>query len=93
MERFGFVPLMDYPTYPFHPESIYSLIAKCVIRDKKIVETRFIPMIVNKEGVPEVVSRESGGQEVLDYMIKITKGAGLNGTFEWDGDEVVISGS
>jgi len=50
-------------------------------------------MIVNKEGVPEVVSRESGGQEVLDYMIKITKGAGLNGTFEWDGDEVVISGS
>ncbi len=35
MERFGFVPLMDYPTYPFHPESVYTLIAKCVVRDKK----------------------------------------------------------
>lgn len=90
IEMFGFVPDPEYPTYPFHPESIYTIIAKCVIEDGIIKQTRFIPMIVNKAGVPVVVTRDSGGEEVLDYMIKITSGANLNATYEWDENEIVI---
>lgn len=90
MERFGFVPLMDYPTYPFHPESVYSLVAKLVVREKKITETRFVPLLVNQEGVPIVVGRNDGGREVLDYIEKITKEAGLNAQFRWDGNEILI---
>lgn len=90
IEMFGFVPDPEYPTYPFHPEAIYTITAKCIIENGRITQTRFIPMIVNKEGIPEVVSRNSGGEKVLDYMIKITEGAKLNGVFEWDGDELVI---
>ncbi|EPR10545.1 CapA family protein [Ruminiclostridium papyrosolvens] len=90
IEMFGFVPDPEYPTYPFHPESIYTIIAKCIIEDGIIKQTRFIPMIVNKAGVPVVVTRESGGEEVLEYMVKITSGANLNATYEWDEDEIVI---
>lgn len=90
MERFGFVPDPDYPTYPFHPEAIYSIIGKCMIEEGKIVETRFIPLIVNKAGVPEVVNRSNGGEEVMSYMTKITEGAGLNASFEWVEDEIRI---
>ncbi|MBQ8305332.1 MAG: CapA family protein [Blautia sp.] len=90
IERFGFVPDPEYPTYPFHPEAIYTCAAKCIVEDKKIVETRYVPMIVDKEGVTNVVSRTSGGEEVFSYMKKITDQAGLNADYVWDGDEVVI---
>lgn len=89
VERFGFVPL-DYPTYPFHPESIYTMAGKCIVEDGKIAQTRYIPMIVKPDGVTYAVSRADGGQEVFDYVSKITDGAGLNARFRWDGDEVVI---
>ena len=90
-ERFGFTPDPEYPTYPFHPEAKYCMTAKCVIEDNKIAEARYIPMIVNKKGVPVVVTRDNGGQTVFDYVKKITEKASLNAEFSWDGDEVVIS--
>lgn len=90
VERFGFVPL-DYPTYPFHPEAIYTMAGKCIVEDGKIVQTRYIPMIVERDGVTRTVTRENGGQEVFDYVQKITEGAELNAAFAWDGDEIVIS--
>jgi len=90
IEMFGFVPDPEYPTYPFHPESIYTITAKCVIENGLITQTRFIPMIVNKAGIPIVVDRESGGEKVLEYMVKITEGANLNAVYEWDGDEIII---
>ena len=89
IERFGFVPDPEYPTYPFHPESIYCPVAKFIIRDKKIVENRMILMKVEKNGVAYVHGRESG-QEIFDYMVKITKAAGLNGSYRWDGDELIV---
>jgi len=89
-ELFGFEPDPEYPTYPFHPDARYTMIAKCEVSGGKIVRTGFIPVIVNKKGQPVVVTRENGGQEVFDYMVKITEGAELNGKFAWDGDELVI---
>ena len=90
VERFGFVPL-DYPTYPFHPEAVYTMAGKCIVLDGRIIQTRCIPMLVGRDGVTRTVTRESGGQEVMDYLKKITEGADLNGAFCWDGDEIVIS--
>jgi len=89
-ERFGFVPDEKYPTYPFHPDSIYTVTAKCVVSAGHITQTRLIPMIVRENGVPYVVGRYEGGEIVLDYMRKITNGAGLNALFEWDKDEILI---
>ncbi len=89
-ERFGFVPDPEYPTYHFHPEAKLCITAKCTIKDGAIAETGYIPMVVNKEGVPMVVKKDEWGEIVFDYVKKITEKAGLNSKFSWDGDEVII---
>jgi poly-gamma-glutamate synthesis protein (capsule biosynthesis protein) len=90
IERFGFVPDPEYPTYPFHKEALFCMTAKCVIDTGVITDTRYIPMIVDKSGVPELVSRDNGGQEVFNYVQSISRKALLNAEFAWDGDEIVI---
>jgi len=90
-KRFGFVADPDYPTYPFLKNSVNCMTAKLIIEDKKIVEYRLIPMRVEKDGIPYVHGNDEVGREVVAYIEQITKGAGLNAKFRWDGDEVVIS--
>ena len=90
IERFGFVPDPEYPTYPFHPEAVYTLLAQCTIKDKQIVTTGCIPAIVGKDGVTRVVGRNDGGDAVFDYLTEITRKAGLNGEFYWDKDIIGI---
>lgn len=90
VKRFGFIPDPDYPTYPFHPEAIYTVAAKCIITGGKITENRLIPIIYEKSGIPYVVTRSSGGERVMDYMQKITDSQGLNARYQWDGDEILM---
>ena len=89
-ELFGFAPDPEYPTYPFHPEAKQTIIAKCTISEGKITRTSYIPCLVNKKGQPEILKNDQMGQQVFNYMDKITQAAGLNTRFEWDENEVVI---
>ncbi len=89
-ELFGFEPDPAYPTYPFHPEAKYTLIAKCVVQDGRILQTGYIPCLVNRQGQTEVLRHDERGQEVFDYVEKISREAGLNTWFRWDGDEVLV---
>ena len=91
VERFGFIPDPDYPTYPFHPESVYCPVAKLVLEDGKVASYRMVLMKVERDGVPYVHGQGEVGQEIFDYMQRITVEAGLNGRLAWDGDDVVIS--
>jgi len=54
------------------------------------VETRLLPMLVDQEGVPWIKGNDKDGQEIVDYLSKITREAGLNAAFVWDHDEIVI---
>ncbi|MBR4424255.1 MAG: CapA family protein, partial [Mailhella sp.] len=90
VERFGFVPDPDYPTYPFHPESVYCPVAKLVLEDGAVQSYRMVLMKVERDGVPYVHGQGEVGQEIFDYMQRITTEAGLNGRLTWDGDEVRI---
>lgn len=91
-ELFGFEPDPDYPTYPFHPEAIYTIIAKCTIESKKLSTISYLPCIVNKAGQPEIVNNDNNGKRVFDYMSKITAGAKLKTNFRWNGDEIICEG-
>ena len=91
IERFGFVPDPDYPTYPFHPESVYCPVAKLVIEDRRIESYRMLLMKVEKDGLPYPHGQDAIGQEIFDYMQRITDEAGLNAKLHWDGDEVLIT--
>lgn len=89
-EIFGFEPDPEYPTYPFHPEAIYTIIAKCIIETGEIKQVAYIPSIVNKQAQPEIVTRNNRGQEVFDYVKAISKGAALSAQFSWQGNEIII---
>jgi poly-gamma-glutamate synthesis protein (capsule biosynthesis protein) len=89
-EIFGFEPDPEYPTYPFHPEAKYTIIAKCTITNKNITQVSYIPCLINKEGQPEVVKRNERGEEVFDYVAKITNEVGLNAKYDWEEDNEVL---
>ena len=89
-ELFGFEPDPDYPAYPFHPEAKNTMIAKCVIEGGKINRVSYLPCLINKHGQPEVLKHDERGQQVFDYVEKITEGACLNARYGWGGDEVLI---
>ncbi|MBN1256049.1 MAG: CapA family protein [Deltaproteobacteria bacterium] len=90
-ELFGFEPDPEYPKYPFHPEAKHTIIATCTIDKGKISRVGYLPCLINKQAQPEVCKRDKKGQQVFDYVDKITKAAGLNARYEWEGDEVTIS--
>jgi hypothetical protein len=80
----------EYPVHPYHPETLKTIIAKCVIEDGKIQRVSYLPCIINKRGQPEVLVRGASGQELFQYMAQITREAGLTVRYAWDGDEVLV---
>ena len=88
--RFGFVPDPEYPTYPFHPDSVYCPVAKLVIDGKKIVENRMLLMVTEKSGIPYVHGQDEQGKLAYSFMERITQEAGFDTKFAWDGDEIVL---
>jgi len=87
---FGFEPDPEYPNYPFHPEAKQTIIAKFIIEEKKIARVSYIPCRVNKKGQPEVLKNDERTRQVFEYIEGITREAGLNARFEWDGEEAIV---
>jgi len=81
---------LDYPNYPFPAQSRKSIIVKCSVEGGKISRISYLPCLVNQKGQPEILKHDERGQEVFDYLEKITRAAGFTTRFEWDGDEVVV---
>jgi hypothetical protein len=92
-ELFGFELDPEYPTYPFHPEAKWSAVAKCIVESGKIKRVSYLPLEINKLAQPEIRKNDARGQQVFDYMNKITRAANLNAEYSWDGDEVVVHGT
>lgn len=87
---FGFAPDPAMPTYPFHPESRNTAIARCTVNGAGEIEAGFIPCYIDTQARPEPLTRERGGESVVDYIRKISAAAGLNVRFEWQDDWVRI---
>jgi poly-gamma-glutamate synthesis protein (capsule biosynthesis protein) len=56
-------------TYPFPPDSRKTVVAKCVIANKRIRKVSFLPTLINKLNQPRIVQsdEESFGQ-IVDYI-------------------------
>jgi poly-gamma-glutamate synthesis protein (capsule biosynthesis protein) len=89
-KMFGFEPDPEYPLYPFHPEAKQTIVAKCVVDGRGTVEARFLPAFVDKTYQPVLLQRDERGQQVFEYVERISREAGLSSSFTWDGDEVVV---
>lgn len=88
-ELFGFEPDPEYPTYPFHPEARFTMIARVEVAERKIARIGYVPLIVSKQGYPQVAGNDAQGKQVFDYVDKITRMENMNARFEWQGDWIV----
>jgi poly-gamma-glutamate capsule biosynthesis protein CapA/YwtB (metallophosphatase superfamily) len=77
--------------YPYPPDFRKSMIAKAVIKDKKIERVSFLPCMINQQAQPEPLLRsDRRNDEVYEYVRWCTKDQKLSTEFERDGDEVVV---
>jgi hypothetical protein len=84
-------PYPDYPSFPFPPDSRKTLIAKCIISNKKIKKVSFLPTIINQQAEPEILgSGDRRFGEIVKYMEDITRDQGLDTKYKVKGDEVII---
>ena len=89
-DSFG-IEMSEYLSFPKMPDSNLTIIAKCMIENGKITRVSFLPCILDNLGQPKILKHDKRGQQVFDYMNKITKAAGLNAQYQWEGDEVVVN--
>jgi hypothetical protein len=67
----------------------YSLMAKCVIKNKAIERVSFFPVWINHNAEPRFLNQdESGFKEVVDYMSRWCKELGTH--LQVSGDEVIV---
>ncbi len=88
LEMFGFVPDADTPEYPFHPESRNTMLARVVVQPDGSLSYGYLPCLINRQSQPEIAGRGPSGQGVFDYVQGITRKAGFDTHFRWDGDTV-----
>ena len=90
--RYNFTRDPEYPNYPFVKDAHKTIVAKCIISDKKIQRVSFLPAYINKQSQPYFLTKDDKlFDEVVDYMKECTVNQGLNAEFDIEGDEVVIS--
>lgn len=87
---FGFAPDPAMPTYPFHPESRHTAIARCTVGADGGVEAGFIPCWIDSQARPVPLTRATGAQRVVDYIASISAAAGLSLHLEWQDDWVRV---
>ena len=82
----------EVPFYPWSNVSRYTMIAKVMADKNGETECGFIPCYIEKSGIIVVKTRDQGGQEVLDFIIRQTNGANLNAALCWseDGSYVIM---
>ncbi len=90
LQMFGFVPDPETPEYPFHPESRNTLLAKLTVSPDGTIRPGFVPCMINRRSQPEPLGNDSRGRAVCEYVERITREAGFDTRFSWDGDDVRI---
>jgi poly-gamma-glutamate synthesis protein (capsule biosynthesis protein) len=89
-ESFGY-ELSESQNWPVVPNSMMTIIAKCIVDCGTISRISFLPCLINTKGKPEILKHDKRGQQIFNYVNEITKAAALNAEYEWSDDEVLIS--
>ena len=92
-KHYKFTPL-TYPTHMFHPDGLTTMIVKARISPEgEITEVSFVPCHINPNAEPQIYRRgEERGDEVYDYMTRISESENLDISYAWndDGTEVIL---
>ena len=86
-------PDPEYPSYFMPRDSRKTVVAKCVIGDRRIKAVSFLPAYINPRSQPEILRcHDPRFEEVVQYVERITREQGLGTQFVVQGDEVLITG-
>jgi poly-gamma-glutamate synthesis protein (capsule biosynthesis protein) len=88
-QMFGFEPDPAYTLAPFHPEAVNAMLGHVRRLDDGRLETGFIPVYVEPPGRP-VLADEARAQATVEYVARITVGAGLPPLKMQRGDGMVV---
>ena len=78
-------------TYNFPTDSQKSLAVKCVIADGKIRRLSLLPVFINRQSQPRLLSRQDPEfEQVVRYLEAISDDQKLGTKFVRDGDEVLL---
>ncbi|MFC1987450.1 CapA family protein [Chloroflexota bacterium] len=81
----------EYPDYQYPVDLRKSMVAKCLISNKKIEKVSYLPVMINPHAQPGILPRsDKRSSEVFDYIEWCCRDQGLDTRFSWEGDEVVV---
>jgi len=79
-----------YKTYPFPADARMTMLAKIIISDKKVQKVSFLPVLVNEDSQPRILTRKDKEfDDVVKYMEKITASQKIETNYIVEGDEVI----
>lgn len=81
--HYRFTPDPEYPTFPQHPDSKYTLMVEADFTKDGLQECRIVPCLVNKQSEPEPVFEGSDDVDtVMNYIQWVTAEEHLNAVYE-----------
>ena len=81
-----------YKAYPFPADSRMTMACKITISNKQIKRLSFLPAMINEDSQPRfLIQKDKEFQEILNYMVKVTKAEEMDTQYTVEGDEVVVS--
>src|SRR5258706_1850294 len=77
-------------SYNFPTDSQKTIAVKCVVSEGKLKRLSILPIFINKQSQPRMVSAQDPEfEQVVQYLEKISEDQNLGRRFVRDGDEVV----
>ncbi|MBI2859256.1 MAG: CapA family protein [Chloroflexi bacterium] len=81
----------DLGAHRFFGDARKTIMAKCVIANKRIERVSFLPFMINDLAQPQPLpAADSGSNQVLEYVAWCCQDQKLDTKFVRDGDEIVI---
>ena len=87
---FGFFPDPAMPTYPFHPESRNTMVARLELTAAGVVAAAALPVWIDADARPVPVAGSPRGRDIESYVRRITAEAGFITTFDEIADGLSI---
>jgi poly-gamma-glutamate capsule biosynthesis protein CapA/YwtB (metallophosphatase superfamily) len=80
-------------SYNFPADSRRTVVARIVIGDRGVRQVALLPAYIDRASTPELLGADDPRfAEVHEYLVDMTRAAGLDGRFAVDGDQLVIAG-
>ena len=90
LRLFGFLPDPAMPTYPFHPESRNTAVARLEVSSEGVVAAAALPVWIDDEARPVPVAGSERGRAVSGYIRRITAEAGFATIFDETDEDLSI---